>query len=216
MVELPQKIKYKKSDLKEKISTLNYMLRILSVSDAIILPEYKVERKTTEEILELILDKLFELYDDNFHSVEMILWGNGVETKRHDEARQFAKILERNGYVEIRPSRQIVAKLTLDGKMYVENRKKRETIDYSKISDSQKAIDEKIDEVLNELNKLGLGQEILFDELNELKVLYSKLSKKNWGQLLKGKIVDLGLSQVVNNDVLGKIYEEKKLGWSLS
>lgn len=207
-VDFQNKIKYKRDDIEAKTKLLAYFLRILSVSDAIVKPEFKIENITTEETLELILFKLYDLYDNYFHSVDTILWGNGIKVQTHDESRELTKILEQYGYVEIRPSQKVLAKLTLKGKMYIEKKKKKSTSDYSKINDSQTAINDKIDEVIEHLNKLGLGQEIIFDELNDLKVLYGKLDKKNWGQLLKGKLVDLGLSQVVNIEILENIYNE--------
>ena len=68
-------------------------------------------------------------------------------------------------------------------------------------------INKKIDELFIKLEKLGYGQQIIFDELEELKDLYLTLNKQNWAQLVKGKIIDLGLSQVISVDVMKIIYE---------
>ena len=57
------------------------------------------------------------------------------------------------------------------------------------------------------LIKQGFGQEILFNELQELKDLYPKLNKKNWGQILKGKLVDLGISQIINQEMAEMIFK---------
>ena len=52
---------------------------------------------------------------------------------------------------------------------------------------------EKVDKILETLNKLELGQEILYqkveEDIAELKTLYY-LGKKKWYQVAKGKIVD--------------------------
>ena len=69
-------------------------------------------------------------------------------------------------------------------------------------------MDERVDEILENLKKLGYGQEIIFDEIQELKELYGKLNKKNWGQVVKGKLVDLALAKLVENDTISYIYEK--------
>lgn len=199
-------------DLNEKIGTLAYYQRILSVSDAIIKPdeidlEYR-KKITTEEILDLILEKLYILYDNYYHSIETILTGNGIEIKRHGEERDYAKLLESYGYVNLMFTQGVSAQLTAEGKIYVENKLKISSTDYDKISSSESEIARKIDEIIERLTTLGDGQEILFEELEELKDLYGKIGKKNWGQLLKGKLIDLGLSQIVNMDVINSIYQE--------
>lgn len=199
-------------DLKIKVKTLDYYKKILSVCDAIIKPDttnLRVRAEyTTEQVLELILEKLFDLYDDYYHSIPTILQGNGIVLKRYDEDRELIKILEDQDYVKVTHARTINAQLTARGKIYVENLRKKESLDYSKINSTSEELDKKIDEIKTELWKLGLGQEIIFNELEELKEFYKKTDKKNWGQLLKGKLVDLGLSKLLDNDTISYIYKE--------
>lgn len=80
--------------------------------------------------------------------------------------------------------------------------------DYNQITESQNEINNKIDEIIAILEKQNFGQEILFNELQELKELYPKLSKKNWGQILKGKLIDLGFAQIINQEIAEKIFTE--------
>ena len=80
--------------------------------------------------------------------------------------------------------------------------------DYDKITESQIELNKKIDQIIATLNKQNFGQEILFNELQELKELYPKLSKKNWGQILKGKLIDLGFAQVINQEIAENIFTE--------
>ncbi len=199
-------------DLNERINTLTYYKRILSISDIITKPKGVdlEKRKTfsTEQILDLILEKLYILYDNSYHSIEMILQGNGIEIKRYGEEREFAKLLEKYGYVNLLHTRTVSAQLTTEGKIYVENKRKAKQTDYEKISSSKEEINNKINEIIETLSKLGFGQEILFEELEELKDLYGKINKKNWGQLLKGKLIDLGLAQIINMDTVNLIYKE--------
>ncbi|MEQ8421609.1 MAG: hypothetical protein RIB64_16490 [Arenibacter algicola] len=101
------------------------------------------------------------------------------------------------------------AKFVRDGgfKKVLETAKK-EIPDYSEIAKSQKELNKKIDEILIILEKQDFGQEILFNELQELKELYPKLSKKNWAQILKGKLIDLGIAQIINKENAEMIFSE--------
>lgn len=78
---------------------------------------------------------------------------------------------------------------------------------YDSINQSPEMLNSKIDEIILLLKKQGFGQEILFNELQELKDLYTKLNKKNWGQILKGKLVDLAVSQIINQETAKTIFK---------
>lgn len=199
-------------DLNVKISTLVYYKRILSISDAIIKPEIveltNRNAYTIEQTLELILDKLYDLYDNSYHSISTILEGNGITQKRLGEDRELLKMLEDNGYVSAMNMRDSAGQLTLKGKLYIEKKRKPHKENYNDFNKSQEEINERVDEIIEKLTKLGYGQEIIFDEIQELKELYTTLNKKNWGQLVKGKIVDLALSKLIENDTLSYIYEK--------
>jgi len=80
--------------------------------------------------------------------------------------------------------------------------------DYERIKGNQQEINEKIDQIIEMLIRNGYGQEILFNEIQELKELYPKLSKKTWGQTLKGKLIDLGLSEIINRNTINYIFKE--------
>lgn len=199
-------------DLNAKITALIYYKRVLSVSDAIIKPEiFELKNRdsyTTQQTLELILEKLYILYDNNYNSISAILEGNGITQKRHGEDRELLKVLENLGYVNAMYSKNSSAQLTMKGKMYIEEKQKAYKEDYNSISKSQEEINNRVDEIIEKLTKLGYGQEIIFNEIDELKDLYTKMSKKTWGQVVKGKIVDLALSKLVENDALSYIYEK--------
>lgn len=201
-----------KQDLKNDLRHLEYYKNILSISDLVTKPsEVDInirENYTSDEILELLLEKLYDLYDDNIYPILPILEGNGIKLKKRREEFEFVKILENYGYIQSSNiGKQADAQLTLEGKRYVEERRKHTQPNYESISGDKDTIDSKIDELMKKLEKLGFGQQIIFDELEELRDLYSTLDKKNWGQLVKGKIVDLGLSQVISVDVMKIIYE---------
>ncbi|MDO8997633.1 MAG: hypothetical protein Q7U77_13495 [Sediminibacterium sp.] len=213
---LPKHLNQSKKELFEeikiKINLLLYYKRLLSISDSIINPELvnlqQRDKFSTQQILDLILDKLYELYDNNYHSVLHILSSNGVIIKRYGEEREYLKKLEDFGYVNVTHTRETLGQLTLEGKSYVEEKRKVYTETYEDVSSDNEQISTIIDELKEQLQKVGIGQEILFEELQELKELHSKLNKKNWGQIVKGKLVDLALSKLIENDTLSYIYEK--------
>lgn len=87
-------------------------------------------------------------------------------------------------------------------------RKKKKISNYEKINENQTEFEGTINEILSRLEKLGYGQQIIFDEIEELKNLHSQLNKKNFGQALKGKLIDLALSKMIDNDTVSYIYNK--------
>ena len=50
----------------------------------------------------------------------------------------------------------------------------------------------------NLLEDIRLGQEVLYEEIQDLKEQLGNMKKKNWFELLKGKLVDLTLSKLIS------------------
>lgn len=67
--------------------------------------------------------------------------------------------------------------------------KAREKPNHSSKGDDE--LSSKLDKVLEGLKRNEMGSEIIFNELEELREQITNLNKKNWTQLLKGKLVDL-------------------------
>lgn len=199
--------------IQRKKSFLIFNRQLLSISDAIIkennIETSKRAQYSSEEILDLIIYKLYDLYDDNSYPLSKILTGNGIVLKRNYEHMEYANILEQNGYINSNQyGGESYVQLSVQGKLYVEEKRKAYLEDYNSINNNAKDISDKVDEIITTLRDMGLGQEILFNEIEELKELYTTLNKKNWAQVVKGKIVDLSLSQIINVDVAKHIYEE--------
>ncbi|MDM8162211.1 hypothetical protein QUH73_20525 [Labilibaculum sp. K2S] len=57
-------------------------------------------------------------------------------------------------------------------------------------------LNERIDNVLSKLEKLGMGQEILFEEIENLKEKGKKISKKDLGLILIGQLVSFGAGKI--------------------
>ncbi|UMQ43621.1 hypothetical protein MKS83_07935 [Chryseobacterium sp. Y16C] len=200
------------NEVLEKISILKYFNKLIKISDAVTIPEStKVKERvnyTTKQKLDLILEKLYDLNGNRHYPIELILELNGIILQYQGEGMELAKALKNMGLIDVIYSRnQSDGKINLNGKMYVEEKREATTENYDNISSNQQEINEKINEVLEHLKKLGYGQEIIFEEIEELKSLHTKLSKKNWGQVLKGKLLDLALSKLVENDTISYVYE---------
>src|SRR5690606_49208 len=65
----------------------------------------------------------------------------------------------------------------------------------------------KIDDVLERLEKLGLGQEIIFEEIESLKTKSKKISKKDLKLILIGQLVSFG-SGVIDTETASQIFEQ--------
>lgn len=70
----------------------------------------------------------------------------------------------------------------------------------------------KLNDIIEQLKTLGYGQEIIFNEIDELKENFN-LGKKNWFQLAKGKFVDLAVSKLVEETIIKEIYSELSKGF---
>lgn len=65
----------------------------------------------------------------------------------------------------------------------------------------------KINEIIEKLENLGVGQEVIFNEIDELKSHFN-LGKKNWFQLVKGKLFDVGIAYGVEKIILEGVYSD--------
>jgi len=209
--DLISKIENVFEDLKTKRNSLNYTLRILSVSDIVIEPKLVDKQIRTEytnyEISDLILDKLYHLYDNHFYPVQAILRGNGIKFSNTDELDELIKLLEKNSYINAIYSRSVNAQLSLKGRKHVEKKRRFELIDKFYFSSNQELLNEEISELDNNANKTELGKTRLVKELKEMKSLYHKLNKKNWPESLKDKLIDLEIANLINRDAMKRIYQ---------
>lgn len=210
---IEQKVRETFEDLSIKKNDLYGTQRILSATDQIInknthLLEMR-KKYSTEEKLDFVLNKLYDLYDDSSYPIKLLLTGNGVPLATAYEDRELASFLEQSGYIgQSNGPAGISAQLTVQGRLYVEGKRKATRENYDDIKMSPEELAGKIDHIIHELNKQGLGQEIIFNEIEELKELYTQLNKKNWGQIVKGKLFDIGTSQALDIETLGFIYEK--------
>lgn len=65
----------------------------------------------------------------------------------------------------------------------------------------------KVDHVLNRLNDLGLGQEVIFDQIDELRNKVDKFSKKDFKLLLLGNIIAFGSKRLFSEKAIRDLFE---------
>jgi len=80
-------------------------------------------------------------------------------------------------------------------------------------SDQISELHEKVDSVLNRLEVLGYGQEIIFNEIEELKAVSSKISMKDFKLLLLGKMVAFGESKLMGEKSIQDLFEMASDTW---
>ncbi len=208
-----QRVKNTIQAFKNQVSGLDYYLKILFIADAIVrADEIDLEQRGNLDIegrLDLVLLKLYDLYNDRkYHSIKWILESNGVELNVHGEDWDYGKMLENRGLVDVLTTKDTCARLTLEGKYAIEQARKAQLPDYSKISNSEEELKELLKEVLAEVKKSGYGQQIIFDEFDELRNDIPHLSKKSFGQLLKSKLGDLVAAEAFDKAVASDIFKQ--------
>ena len=202
-LEFDESILGKQRNLGYKLQQLKLIKGYLSVIDSLSSTE-TFEINTIQDKISYVLKKLHKLNDDNFYSIRRILELNSIEF-RDNETLEIAKNLESRGYVTKKEKygSDDKVRITVKGALFIERKKK--TKKSNKKNEQQ--LDLLLNEVIEKLEKLGFGQEILYEELEELRSQINNLNKKNWIQLLKGKLMDLALSQVINKEVASFIFE---------
>lgn len=206
---LNQKVKNSKEDLVQKIGNLHDQLKMIGTSDVFVNPELvKKENRdkfSVQQKKELLLRKLNELNDGRYYDVQYIFWSNGLKINNYDEPREIAKSLEQYDYLKtLGTIGGVNACITIEGVEYLES---LEAEKHEQESNANKpdieAINQKLDEVIEWLKRNDMGNEIIFDELQELKDAGEKLDLKNWKQLLKGKLFDLGADKAIGLGIEG-------------
>lgn len=159
-----------------------------------------------QDKFDFLLNKLYNAFNDNFYSISFILDLAGI-TYRNDEPRELGQVLYKKGYVASKDyfGDSDFVKLTVKGASYVERKNKADVKKQVQKIDAE--LNMKVDIVLEKLQKLGYGQQIIFKEIEELKSLSGKLKKRTWVQLLKGKVIDLAMEQVINKETATYILE---------
>lgn len=189
--------------LKKLQNSLRLTIGYLSMVDTLFNDEKENMITTISEKKDFILSKLNSVFGNEYYSIQIILKYNGINY-RDDESYELAEELSKRGYIICKDKYSIKhddkVKLSVKGASYIERK-------LSKKNTKKTELDKKMDAVIEQLTKLGFGQEIIFNEIAELRELQYKLSKKSWSQLLKGKLIDLALDKLISVEAAKTVYE---------
>lgn len=175
----------------------------LSMTETLLNPEIELNITSISDKVDFLLSKLNSKFGDEMYSIEQIFTLNNIKY-RDNETREIAQDLYKRGYIILKD--QYIGsdkvKISVKGARYIERKLK-----IDKANQYKNELDKKINTIIEKLIKLGYGQEIIFNEIDELRTLQHKLSKKSWSQILKGKLIDLALDKYITVDIAKSIYE---------
>jgi hypothetical protein len=211
-LEVPKRIEMQTQLVKDLTIGIKYYSTMLSCYDAYIQPEIVDidARKNfdTGEILNLIVSKLYDLRKvKGYHSIKDILEGNGIDLDQGEDW-EYGKQLENLGLIDSMNARTFCAKISMQGRLKFEESKKQKPTDYSEIPDADKEIHAKLNAIIEELKKRGYADQIIFEEIEELREEIPVKNKKKFGQYFTGKIVDLVMSKSIDAATGSDIFKE--------
>ncbi|WP_336127364.1 hypothetical protein [Mesoflavibacter sp. CH_XMU1422-2] len=130
--------------------------------------------------------------------------------KRQNQELNFLKEKERINRSELSNIRNINHEIQRQQSIFQDYQVPESELTDNDVEYSLKELTElhqRIDSVLERLDKLGFGQEIIFEEIEELKGKSKKISKKDLKMMLIGKIVSFGIGKI-DTDLAAQIFEE--------
>lgn len=166
----------------------------------------------------ILLKSLYaKRFDGNYYNVEEIISNSGQTNS--SESDSIAKSLAEEGLINIVSDKAGTdAMITSVGVEYiddlcVENYDPQDLIDPIE----KEILKSKLDELSERLKRIEVGQQItyddLMDEMETLKKLLNVLGKKDWRQMLKGKLVDAGFGSFADEvfDLFIETFKDIKL-----
>lgn len=145
-----------------------------------------------------ILNFLYKRKEDgkNHNIIEILKTIDVSEVVSYEIGRSLIE----EGYARgIQNKSGIFLRLSLKGIEFIEEINNAKNVSF--FSEKEKTeIEKRLDDFKNQLIRLEKAQEITYDditdEINELKKLLTVLNKKNWKEVLKGKLIDIGLGSL--------------------
>tara|TARA_R110002111_G_C5873480_1_gene361733 strand:- start:56 stop:796 length:741 start_codon:yes stop_codon:yes gene_type:complete len=130
--------------------------------------------------------------------------------KRQSQELSFLKEKERINRSELSNIRNLNSEIQrqqniFDNYQVPESKLTDDDVDYSLKELTE--LHDRINSVLEKLEKLGFGQEIIFGEIEQLKGKSKKISKKDLKMMLIGKIVSFGMGKI-DTELAAQIFEE--------
>ncbi|MES2654432.1 MAG: hypothetical protein V4620_02530 [Bacteroidota bacterium] len=183
--------------------SLRLTIGYLSMTETLLNPNLSILIETVSDKNDFILSKLNSVFGNEVYSIEQILYFNNIKFRDY-ETKEIAQDLSKRGYLILydKYEQPDKVKISVKGARYIERK-----LNKINVIKQKGELDKKIDIIIEQLIKLGYGQEVIFDEIDELRHLQNKLSKKSWSQLLKGKMVDLATDKFISVEVAKSVYE---------
>lgn len=122
-----------------------------------------------------------------------------------EQSRDIAQTLSDFGFIEILTKEGHI-RLTPAGISEIEKQSNSQTSTSKGFSkDELKEINKKIDSIIEYLEKLDLGHEVIFEEIESLRTDAQKLSKNDFKKIALGKLFNLGVDGLLNQDIVSEI-----------
>ncbi len=214
----PYKLERIKTDLKEAIKGnvdgVRYIYHMAKSSDILynsqlITSENRVDFSIKQK-RDFILKKLVEFKLEKTVDVRLIFKMNGVVATDNEIAENIDLLVKKKLVRRINDQARLRTHIIITtlGREYVEESNKEKVVKGTGKKDIEK-LNKKIDEIIELLHRNNDGNEILYEELQEMKAASSKLDLKNWHQLLKGKLISLVSDKAsdVTKELAADIYE---------
>ncbi len=155
----------------------------------------------------LILSKLKQTGTKEMYNVVDLLWASGVEPDV-DEVADLLEGMERNDFVKRLPSGayRMFGSITTAGLEYLEEleeeQKQAKEENFAgreayATKEDIKQMNKRLDEVMEWLKRNDMGNEVLFNELEDMKEMSGKIDNKNWWDLVKGKIFNAVVEKAI-------------------
>lgn len=208
-------VRKKEVDLNSKINGLSKKLVSAKTSSAIQNYQRQIDSKSKELIRagEKVADYHKKIANKNKElSRNQDSLAKAIETEKNkiqSSELRFLKEKESLNRSEVNNIRSINLELEKQQSLF-----ENYTVDESELTgnDEEYSLPElmdlhsRIDEVLSNLQKLGFGQEILFEEIEELKSKSKKITKKDLKMMLIGKLVSFSAGKI-DTETASQIFE---------
>lgn len=211
--------------MEAKLSLLEQYKRTFPAYDLLTNPENVdlLERKNWDEDQKqlFILQSLQKLRGDSMDSIEDLFTYNGLEPSYTYEIREICKELADQGFIEWLPYGGGLnqARLLPAGNRYLKqlagSMKQNDEAAEKPTKSEIEQMRQRIDDLIEELNKKSgdnqnvmNGLEIVFNELQELKELFPSMKKKNWGEIVLGKLGTMVMDKVLDTETIQELYQK--------
>lgn len=163
----------------------------------------------TIEKKRIVLSELYKRkFDQKYHEIQDLLQEHNIIVN-HAEADALGQALDDEGLISFSGTKTSAsAAINVSGVEFIEEsnviNEPYQPIDpFTEVEKAE--IIERLNSMSDDLSKLKDGQEIIYDdlmaEMEELKKLLSVLGKKNWSEVLKGKLMTWGFGEMLDQGI---------------